>query len=167
MNNLTKLVLIIILISCAAELYGQTKVRGTITDVSTGEPLPFVNISFKGTTVGTISDFDGKYFLQTKIPCDTISFSMVGYIPVSMKIQRDAFQELDIQLDPETYEMDEIVVHPGENPAWRIMRNVEANRKKNNPDRFQSYKYEVYNKMELDINNVKEQWGEKKNIKKL
>ena len=165
MNKIAKLFFTILITSLSLTLYAQTKVRGIITDAVSGEPLPFVNISFKGTTTGTISDFDGKYFLQSKYASDTICFSMVGYIPVSMQIQKNAFQELNIQLDPETYEMDEIVVHPGENPAWRIMRNVEANRKKNNPDRFSSYKYEVYNKMELDINNVKDEWSDKKILK--
>ena len=142
---------ILITISAA---YAQTKVRGTITDGETGEPLPFVNIVFKGTTIGTISDVDGNFFIQAHVDSDTLEFSMMGYTPYFYKVNKETFQEINVVLDADNYELGEIVVLPGENPAWRIMRNVAANRKKNDPDRLDSYKFEVYNKMEVDINNI-------------
>lgn len=142
---------ILITISAA---YAQTKVRGTVTDGETGEPLPFVNIVFKGTTIGTISDVDGNFFIQAHVDSDTLEFSMMGYTPYFYKVNKGSFQEINVVLDTDNYELGEIVVHPGENPAWRIMRNVAANRKKNDPDRLDSYKFEVYNKMEVDINNI-------------
>jgi hypothetical protein len=145
----------------ALNLNAQTKVRGTVSDSETGEPLPFVNIVFKGTTVGTITDVDGNFFIQAHINTDSLEFSMVGYTPHVEILKRNAYQEVNIKLSPNNLELDEIVVTPGENPAWRIMRNVAANRKKNNPEKFECYKYEVYNKMELDINNIKDDWSDK------
>ena len=132
----------------------QTKVRGTVTDGETGEPLPFVNIVFKGTTTGTITDVDGNFFIQAHVNSDTLEFSMMGYTPYYYKVNKEAYQEINVVLEADSYELNEIVVHPGENPAWRIMRNVAANRKNNDPDRLDSYKFEVYNKMEVDINNI-------------
>jgi hypothetical protein len=38
-----------------------TKVSGLVTDAKTGEPLPFVNIAFINSRIGTTTDFDGKY----------------------------------------------------------------------------------------------------------
>lgn len=134
--------------------HAQTKVRGKVADGATGEPLPFVNIVFKGTTIGTISDVDGNFFIQAHVDSDTLEFSMMGYAPYFYKVNKGSFQEINVVLDADNYELGEIVVHPGENPAWRIMRNVAANRKKNDPDRLDSYKFEVYNKMEVDINNI-------------
>lgn len=155
--------LIAILLTVASCLcaMAQTKVRGTVTDGETGEPLPFVNIVFKGTTTGTITDIDGNFFLQGHVNSDTLEFSMMGYTPYFYKVTRDAFQEISVVLDPDNYELGEIVVHPGENPAWRIMRNVAANRKKNDPDRLDAYKFEVYNKMEVDINNIREDFTDR------
>ena len=132
----------------------QTKVRGTVTDGETGEPLPFVNIVFKGTTTGTITDVDGNFFIQAHVNSDTLEFSMMGYTPYYYKVNKEAYQEINVVLEADSYELNEIVVRPGENPAWRIMRNVAANRKNNDPDRLDSYKFEVYNKMEVDINNI-------------
>ena len=153
--------LVLTFLLLANNLSAQTKVRGTVEDSSTGEPLPFVNIVFKGTTVGTITDVDGKFFIQAHINTDSLEFSMVGYTPHTEILKRNAYQEVHIKLEPDNLELDEIVVTPGENPAWRIMRNVAANRKRNNPEKLECYKYEVYNKMELDINNVKNDWSDK------
>jgi len=37
-----------------------TKIMGTVTNAATGEPIPFVNIYFEGTTIGATSDFEGE-----------------------------------------------------------------------------------------------------------
>ena len=151
----------ILLCLTAFSLNAQTKVRGSVIDSETGEPLPFVNVVFKGTTVGTITDVDGNFFIQAHINTDSLEFSMVGYVPHVEILKRNSYQEVNIKLSPDNLELDEIVVTPGENPAWRIMRNVAANRKKNNPEKLECYKFEVYNKMELDINNIKNDWSDK------
>lgn len=145
---------ILIALSACLCTQAQTKVRGTVTDGETGEPLPFVNVVFVGTTNGTITDVDGNFFIQGNMDSDSLRFSMMGYTPYFYKVTRGSYQEVNVVLNSDSYELNEIVVHPGENPAWRIMRNVAANRKKNDPDRLDSYKFEVYNKMEVDINNI-------------
>ena len=152
--------LLITLAACMSAT-AQTKVRGTVTDGETGEPLPFVSIVFKGTSVGTISDVDGNFFIQGHVDADTLEFSMMGYTPYYYKVNKESFQEINVVMDADSYELNEIVVHPGENPAWRIMRNVAANRKKNDPDRLDSYKFEVYNKMEVDINNIRDDFTDR------
>ncbi|MBR4441635.1 MAG: carboxypeptidase-like regulatory domain-containing protein [Bacteroidales bacterium] len=161
MKNFVKIGIIAALITISANLQAQTKVRGTVTDAETGEPLPFANVVFPGTTIGTITDPDGNYFIQTHAAVDSISFSMLGYDTYTQAISRDAYQELNITLSQGSLTLDVVVVHPGENPAWRIMRNVEANRKKNNPDRLDSYQYQCYNKMEIDLSNVSSRMTEK------
>ncbi len=157
--EMKKFYLLLVLLMLAIPVWSQTKVRGVVTDAESGEPLPFVNIVFKGTTVGTISDIDGTYFLQGNVQTDTLEFSYVGYLPYFHKVDRNAFQEVNVKMEADSYMLNEIVIHPGENPAWRIMRNVADNRKNNNPDKLDSYKYEVYNKMEIDLNNVKRDFG--------
>jgi len=159
------LLFLIVLTGFLSSVSAQTKVRGLVIDSQTGEPLPFVNIVFKGTTTGTITDVEGNFFIQAHIDTDSLVFSMVGYTPHIEILRRNAYQELKIELSPDNLELDEIVVTPGENPAWRIMRNVAANRKRNNPEKLECYQYEVYNKMELDINNVGENLAERKIMK--
>ena len=55
-----------------------TKVKGKVLD-EFNTPMPFVNISFINSNVGTITDFDGMYFIETKWAKDSLTVSFVGY----------------------------------------------------------------------------------------
>jgi len=140
----------------------STKIRGQILDKNTKQPLPFVNIAFKGTTIGTTSDFDGNYFLETRTPSDSLFISFVGYKAQAFAIKEGHFQTLNVNLIPETFDLQEIIVKPGENPAHVLLRKIIANKTKNNPDRFDSYQAETYTKMEMDLNNIKDDFKNKK-----
>jgi hypothetical protein len=70
------------LIAATSAIAQTTKVKGTVTDASTGEPLPFVNIWFPGTTVGVTTDFDGQYSIETRQSVSpAIKAEMMGYEP--------------------------------------------------------------------------------------
>ena len=84
----------------------QKSITGKVTD-NTGSSLPGVTVLVKGTTQGTITDFDGKYTLSN-IPADaTLVFSFVGMkvqeIPVAGK------NELNVTLEEETIGLEEVV----------------------------------------------------------
>lgn len=59
--------------------FAQEKtITGTVTDGDTGETLPTANVVVKGTTTGTLTDFDGKYSIKAN-EGDVLVFSFVGY----------------------------------------------------------------------------------------
>src|SRR5210317_1866382 len=64
-------------------MFGQTAVKGTVTEQSTSIPLPGVNILIKGTSTGTATDFDGNYQINVNNG-DIIVFSYVGYNTVEL-----------------------------------------------------------------------------------
>jgi len=66
-----------ILISSLA--FGQTTVEGTVTDSQSGEILPGVNITVRGTSTGTATNSDGYYSLNVPSLSDTLVFSFIGY----------------------------------------------------------------------------------------
>lgn len=139
-----------------------TRIRGKVFDNETKEPLPFVNVTLVGTSIGTTSGFDGEFFIETRSTAGYLAATFIGYQAFQYEIKPGTYQEVEFFLIPETIEIQEIVVNPGENPAHRILRGIVENKKKNNPDRFEQYQYEVYNKMELDINNLTEEYKNKK-----
>ena len=143
-----------------------TKIRGRVLDSKTKQPLPFVNIAFKGTTIGTTSDFDGNYFLETRKPSDTLFVSFVGYKEQNFFVKKGQFQTINVDLVSETIDLQEVVVVPGENPAHVLLRKIIANKHKNNPARFDSYQAKTYTKMEMDLNNVNEDFKKKKIMRK-
>ncbi|HBL76342.1 MAG: hypothetical protein A2W90_08385 [Bacteroidetes bacterium GWF2_42_66] len=80
---------------------------GKITDQSTGEALPGVTIVIKGTTTGTISDFDGNYSIQVEKGV-TVLFSYVGYL--SQEIQIENQSTLNVSLKSDIEQIEEVMV---------------------------------------------------------
>jgi hypothetical protein len=77
---MTKSLLLILLISfciVSSAISQERLVSGTLTD-EYGEPIPGVNILIKGTTIGTVSDLDGKYSIGAPMGA-TLVFSFIGY----------------------------------------------------------------------------------------
>lgn len=141
-----------------------TKVSGKIVDAITREPLPFVNIIFKGTTIGATSDIEGKYTISATVKVDSLVISYIGYTKVTRAIKYGITQEINIGLS-QGIELAAIEVRPGENPAHRILRKIIANKDKNDREKYDYYEYEVYNKVEFDLNNLSEDFQNKKLLK--
>lgn len=127
--------------------------------------MPFVNVVFKGTTIGTTTDINGEYELEAQRAIDTMMVSFIGYKAQRIGIKRLKSNQVDVRLESENVQLREVVIRPGENPAHRIMREVVAHKKENNPERVQTYEYDVYNKIQFDLNNYKEKFTDKKLFK--
>lgn len=63
----------------------QIKVTGKVTD-STNEGMPGVNVQVKGTTTGTITDFDGNYSIDVPDSKSTLVFSFIGYVTQQLPV---------------------------------------------------------------------------------
>lgn len=142
-----------------------TKVSGVVKDFETGERLPFVNITFKGTTIGTISDIDGKYSIETSHPTDSLMASFIGYETVALPVKKKVKQEINIDLPKEVFDLGEVVIVAGENPAEILLRKIIARKKQHNKDRLEYYEYELYNKVQLDFNNLDDKFMNRKVFK--
>ena len=92
----------ILLFSIINLSYSQTTLKGVVLDQNSGEALIGANVLIKGTTVGTVTDWDGTFELITNadIPVD-LSFSYIGYVTQDMTIT-DATQEISMSLAEES-----------------------------------------------------------------
>ncbi|MBW8050166.1 MAG: carboxypeptidase-like regulatory domain-containing protein [Cytophagales bacterium] len=154
-------------------------VKGRITDAQTADGLPFVNVYFKGTTIGTTTDFEGYYRLSTDKPTDSLVASYIGYITKvkavklekrdwKMEISKVGFiKPINFQLESAALKLKEVVVVAGENPAFATMRKVIKNKSKNDKRSLSAYEYESYNKIELDIDNITDKFRNKKIMRKI
>ncbi len=142
-----------------------TKVTGKIIDSTSREALPFVNVGFKGTKLSASTDFDGNFVIVAAIPVDSLKISYIGYTTQVIKIKRGAAQTLTIELVPDTKILGPVDILPGENPAHKILRKVWANKNKNDKEQLDAYQYEVYNKIEFDLNNIPKELKDKKSMK--
>ena len=137
-----------------------TIVQGKIIDKRNREPLPFVTVSFKGTKIGTTTDFEGNFKLKTTLPVDSIKASYVGYKTFFKKINEGKSQTLVIEMT-ESSELRAVVVKVGVNPALRIINNARKNRSINNQENLSAYQFDSYNKVELSLNNISDQMKER------
>src|SRR5665648_84559 len=81
---LSSLVLLMVLMTGMA--FAQKKaITGTVTD-QTGSPIPGVTVIVKGTSIGVVTDFDGKYTLSVPADAKVLNFSFVGMVPQDIEI---------------------------------------------------------------------------------
>ncbi len=86
----------------------QLVVTGKVTDSQTGEALPGVNVTVKGTTLGVITDIDGKYSLAVSGRNAVLVFSFIGYS--TLEIPSAGKSVIDASLVSEIQNLDEVVV---------------------------------------------------------
>ena len=84
------------------------QVSGTVTD-TTGV-LPGVNISVKNKTIGTITNFDGKYAINVQ-PSDTLVFSYTGYKTLSEPVNHRT--TINVQLQKDATALGEVIINAG------------------------------------------------------
>ncbi len=90
-----------------ALMLAQGEVKGVVTDQSTGEPLPGVNVVIKGTTKGTNTDFNGNYTISVPSFPATLVFSSVGYKTQEVEVTSAGTINVSLQ---EGVALDEVVL---------------------------------------------------------
>jgi len=92
---------------CISTFAQQRTVTGNVTSEDLG-PLPGVNIVIQGTTVGAVTDVDGKYSINVPGPEAVLVFSYVGYTTIAITV--GAQSVVDAVMSPDVTALDEIVV---------------------------------------------------------
>jgi len=90
-----------------AGTFQQGTVKGTVKDASTGEALIGVSVVIKGTTVGQLTDVNGKFSINVTGP-STLVFSFIGYTTQEAAVAAGA--DINIGLATEVTQISEVVV---------------------------------------------------------
>ena len=143
------LFLVVFLFSAEA-LFAQQSLSGKITDERNRQPLAFVNVVVNDGLQGVISDINGMYEITANEPILTVKFSSIGYESKQVTLQANQ-TKCNVALAPKTFELSEVTVEAGENPAHRIIDSVLVHRKANNPNSLESYRYNIYDQMVITI----------------
>jgi hypothetical protein len=139
-------------------LFGQTKVSGIVKD-NFGEPVAFANVIFKDSNEGTITNEEGRFYLESDDTYTTLIFSFIGYAEKELLLTEKTTYNIEITLEEETAALDEVVVYSGKtskknNPALDILRKIWDNRRENGVKKFNQYSYDKYEKLEFDLNTI-------------
>lgn len=161
-----------VLLSCLlltlSSLAQKTKVEGIVTDAATGEPLPFVKVRFQDSKIGTETDTLGKYLLESYYATDSLMFYIPGYLRTTLPVEKDIAQVINAKMSVPTSDFQEVTIRPpDEFPSTTLHKKVIANKPINDKEKLDSYEYEVYNKVQLDLNNIDDKFKERGIVQRL
>jgi len=132
----------------------SSQIKGKVTD-SKGKPLSFVSIYLDGTITGTTSNDEGYYELPIKrAKKHTVVFQFLGFktLKKDIKVTSSSYT-LNAELNEESVVLSEVQINSKENPANQIIRNVIANKKKNE-NRIQKFTADFYSRGLYKIKNA-------------
>lgn len=107
-----KIIILALMLGASGALNGawlqQMNVTGTVTDKSTGDAMPGVNVIVKGTVLGALTGPDGKYSLAVSDPNAVLIFSFIGYNTIEQPVSGRTV--VNIALESATTALDEVIV---------------------------------------------------------
>lgn len=134
----------------------QFKISGVVRDSHSQEIIPFATLQFKGTNTGMVSNATGKYLFElNSIPSDSLLVRVMGYLVTILPVDRNKpEQSIDFDITRSDVSLKTYEIKANVNFALILLHQIIKRKPENNYDRCQSYKYEIYNKMELDMKNL-------------
>lgn len=111
-----------------AGIFGQNaQIRGKIFDENTSDPLPFVNIGIKDTSIGAYTNEEGIFRLELPVGQYTLVISSVGYEKIERTVQLDGKKplSLEVYMKSVAQELNTVVVSASKY-AQRIQESVSS-----------------------------------------
>ncbi len=148
---------LIIVILHFTTVQAQTKLlKGVILDKQSDEPIPFASAVFKKNGRGSLTDSLGRFAIE--LPAwpvgDSLEISSVGYkvLVVPFTFNKDSVSlTFHIEVLPPSHEA---IVKVKYNRALWFWRKIMAHKPQHDRHNWYNYSYEIYNKLELDIDNI-------------
>ena len=136
----------------------QTKVGGIVLD-EFDNPVSFANIIFKGSSEGTITNDNGRFYFESEETYKTLVVSFIGYETIEIQLASKVNYDLNIVLKESAEQLNEVVIYTGKqskknNPAIDILKKIWAKKRENGVNKFKTYEYDKYEKVEFDLNTI-------------
>lgn len=165
--------LLFLLLGCCISVSAQN-IQGVVTDSLTNDPIPYLSVFYEGKGVGSITDNDGHYKVETRKGWNKLTFSAVGYVTKVVNIIPGVTKNLNVKMRPDDIMLDEVVVKPKRekysrknNPAVELMKKVIAHKNNNKLSENDYYQYNKYQKITMSLNDVTPEMLEKGMYKKM
>ena len=165
--------LLFLLLGCCISVSAQN-IQGVVTDSLTNDPIPYLSVFYVGKGVGSITDNDGHYKVETRKGWNKLTFSAVGYVTKVVNIIPGVTKNLNVRMRPDDIMLDEVVVKPKREkysrknkPAVELMKKVIAHKNNNKLSENDYYQYNKYQKITMSLNDVTPEMLEKGMYKKM
>ncbi len=100
--------LVLFLSSCLTVFPQVVQITGTVTSAADDFTIPGVAVTAKGTTIGTVTDSDGRYTITVPEGTNILTFQFIGFKPVEVMI--DGQTVIDVTLEEDIFQVEEVVV---------------------------------------------------------
>jgi hypothetical protein len=155
MRNVYLPLLLLLLLVGVSPLRAQRLVfSGRVTEAANGKPVPFASLFVPGTATGVTADADGHYELTVTQPVDTLAASALGFGTLKKAVGRQPRQTVNFALGSGAFSLGEVVVRPHENPAYEIMRRVQAHKPQNDKKSLDAFEFDSYNRIQTTLTNL-------------
>ena len=147
----------LLLFCISSLLFSQTKISGIVVDKK-NKPISYASLVFKGSNEGTLSDENGKFYLESKNTYTVLKVAFAGYTSKDVALSKSVNYNLKVIMDGEIV-LKDVVIYKGKtskknNPALVILRKIWERKRKNGLRIFDQYQYEKYEKIEFDLNTI-------------
>lgn len=139
------------------------KLTGIIVDDDDGECIPYASAVYRGNHVMVSSNGEGQFTIDRHNGWK-LTFSAVGYQPLTVEISANTKSPMRISLKPEKTQLQNVTVRGRrnrysrkDNPAVELMRRVIAAKKKTDLANHDFYQYNKYQKLTLAFNDLSPQ----------
>ena len=128
-------------------------ISGQVVEATNGEPVPFASVFVPRTSFGVTADADGKFKLALTGAPDSIAATAMGFATQRRKLSDAAVQTVLFRLKAGGVALAEVVVssRQPENPAFRILREVQKHKPQNERNALKAAEYDSYNRIETSL----------------
>lgn len=129
-------------------------VKGKVINPFTKEAVAFATVKWKKNGTGTLTDSLGFFSVRlSNMSNDSLIIGYVGHDNFSYAVKSVSNDTLQFLLGP-LKQTNEVFVKSKFSKGLRWWKNVVTHKPENNPYQYQSYSYTLYNKLEIDLNNI-------------
>ena len=142
-------------------------ISGQVVEATNGEPVPFASVFIPNTSTGATADADGKFKMAVSGTPDSIAASAMGFATQRRKLSAAAVQTVLFRLKTGGVALAEVVVssRQPENPAFRILREVQKHKPQNERSALSAAEYDSYNRIETNLIDLPASLANRKVIK--
>ncbi len=151
----------------------ETIITGLVLDFYNKEPLPYADLVFKGTLIGTTTDIDGRFEIRTTdLSLEKLTVSYLGYDTRNVKITPGITQRATVELKPDDYILEGVDIVATkrikkDTAAHTLFRKVVKHKPDNAPAEYDNYIYENYSKTIFGLYDVQDRFKSRLIIRKV
>ena len=141
---------------------------GQVVEATSGEPVPFASIFVPRTSTGITADMDGKFKLTVEGAPDSLAASALGFLTLRKKLTAEPQQAVLFRMRKGGgVALAEVVIssRQPENPAFRILREVQKHKPENERNTLNSADYDSYNRIEVSLTELPKAMANRKVVR--